>query len=355
MEINELRQELIEKEVFLNQRVHSKHINIVDMSHIQIGSNIIEIDKRLFTSLLTAIGIKKTLLQSLFENYKNQNEILRILISQFKAKQKDTNIVFVYNNASRKLVNIIAENKIVSSYETYVNLVERQVEKGSQLRDLFLDRNTGKIKATFFNNGDFDILGLKDEYYKSGYSFDYDITQLQANYFMQRLVCLNGAVRSDNIATLNAHKPDEVGAFLQEVSNNAWVGANITSVKSTIQNKMETKASLNEVLSVQNDLRKIMPDNAYQEISGTLAGTRMSKVFPHHVLLNSEDHKHLITNVTKYDLFNEVTAVSSHFEKSGLGALGDTANRKIQLYGGRVLFSDNDLPNSRVKQIFSLN
>lgn len=355
MTIEQAKHELLDKEVFRNIRVKSKSITVIDMEHIRIGdNNIIELDKKLFSRLMIASGLKPTLLKSLFDAYKDNREILRILMERFKNRSKDANIILVYNVASNKLINIVPESKIITSYASYLDLLERQLStKGNTLRNLDLNYSTGQVQATLYNNKDFDILGLKDEFFKGGFSFDYNLEQLSANYFMQRLVCANGMVTTTKLGSLHVHKPSDIGSFVYETRDKAWHGANVTAIKEKSVSAMDTRASIAEVMKAYNTLKSTVPADKFDLISSTLTGSKLLKEMPQAYFLSNDNHKYLKSPINKYQLVNEITAVSSYFENSERVSLEPYANRGIQKLGGEVLFAGNDLPTTKLVQFYN--
>jgi len=353
--------ELVKKQIlddgyFQEVKISSKDVRVIDLKHIQVRENIIEVDKSMMTKLLNAMGMSKLLVQNLHKQFGDDDKLLNFLIKKFKTAQNGgKSLTFIWNMNSRRLVNIVATDKIMLNHKTYFDILENKIlsKPNMKIDRIALDANTGGVVAKMFSSNDFDVLGLKDEYFKGGYTFDYNLTELRSNYFMMRQVCKNGAIGMKEIATLSANKPEDVGQIILDVRSNAWSNLNIDSFKHDVIKNMHTKASLAEAEFLDKKVRGILTPDQYTEIQKTLTNNRLQDVLPQSAYENKDSMPSIYTDKTRYDLFNELTAVSSYFEKHLGGNFSERANRKLQMQATAFLESKSDLPQSSVKQYFN--
>ena len=97
--------QLLDRKVFEHVKVHGKHINIIDLENVQIGTNIITLDKKVMNRLLLSLGFTPSFLSILFTDFKDNKSFLNKMLERFKSKRRDQEVILIYNMDSKRLGN----------------------------------------------------------------------------------------------------------------------------------------------------------------------------------------------------------------------------------------------------------
>jgi hypothetical protein len=102
------------------------------------------------------------------------------------------------------------------------------------------------------------------------------------------------------------------------------------------------------MLDVDSRLAKLL-GNYHPILSGDMSVNEHRMVFGEDYLNDTHNHRFLKTDLTLWDLVNEITAVSSRIEQHRV-AVSDGTNMGIQVIGGDLMFSMPDLMPGNIKQ-----
>ena len=162
----------------------------------------------------------------------------------------------------------------------------------------------------------------------------------------------NGMSVTHKTSTRSIHTNAEVPSFIEALLSPEYQFRSVEEFKTRINRVYDTTASLKEVLHVDNRVRSILGGNLDAEIlMENMSANYLKKVFSENYLKNTDIHKYLRTNITVWELVNEVTAISSRIEQNRI-AVDDRINRALQIIGGQLLFQGSDLQPNSIKQIF---
>ena len=124
----------------------------------------------------------------------------------------------------------------------------------------------------------------------------------------------------------------------------------IAEFKKRVDTNYVTKASLREMLKVSKSVDGILGATAPEMTRGMSVHHAKMK-FGELTLGDTANHRYRNTGITRWELINEITALSSRIEQKRL-ELSSGANNKLQMLGGDLLFYMPDLGPYDLKQMY---
>ena len=145
----------------------------------------------------------------------------------------------------------------------------------------------------------------------------------------------------------------DVPEFLAAILDSDYHINSIAEFKNRLVRCYKTTASLSEVLRTERAMKRILGESAASaELLSTMSADSMINEFGLEFMDQKEKHTFLYTDMTLWELVNEVTAISSAIEQKGL-PITEEQNFQIQTLGGDRMFNIPDLPPNNIKQRFN--
>jgi len=327
-----------------------KDITLDSVDSIKIRGSILLLDVYAVKKLMKTLGISKTFFDTLGKAYEDK-AVLNEIIKAIKAR-KSGSITIVYNCVMNKIVNVYSTGAKFISDAQFFDTLEKLIQRteGSHLRNIAMAQN-GDLRAVIANPKlEFQFGGLPDELFTSGCTLELSTEGLTSSFFTERLVCTNGMRAQNKICSRSVDVAGKVPEFMAAILDGGYYISSIEEFKKRINRCYHTRASLAEVLRTTNKVRSSL-GKAGASLTNNMSCSRIELAFGERYLSQTDYHSFLRTDITLWELVNEVTAVSSLIEQSRLSIHPNT-NLKIQGIGGELMFSKPDLIPSNIKQIF---
>jgi len=261
-------------------------------------------------------------------------------------------ITLVYNANIDEVVSVYRLQEELMSTRQYFDALETVISKvkGAYLRNIIMT-TTGEIHATIANPQlEFCYDNKADEYFISGFTLCLSPGEVSSQFFTERLVCTNGIQSKDKISSAVSTSIADLPEFLNLITSDQFAITGMMQFKKRIERLYKTQASLSEVKFVADEMESVLQD-FYPILTKNMSVHRIVGAFGEDVLKKQKrDHKYLVTDITVWDLINEITAVSSKIEQYRMKVSGET-NSALQVVGGMILFKDPALaPNDLVQK-----
>jgi hypothetical protein len=327
-------------------------LEIDNLKAISFNNVVLILSPSATKGLMKAMGVSNTLIEMLKNTY-NDSKLLNTILSHIRAAKKSSKtITLVYNKKVKMITAVYAAQAKVISDQQYFDSLEALLDKtpGAFLRNIAMSPE-GNLQAILSNpNLEFQFGNKKDEIFSAGITFDLNTQGLTTNFFTERKVCSNGAVTQDKLCSKSVKYNSEVPDFLQAILSKDYYLTSIHEFKTRINRCYYTPAALSEVLSVESKVRSIL-GNYYEILSDKTSFERLRNTFGEEYLLATHNHDYLRTDLTLWQLTNEITAISSRIERNHV-AVSENTNMKLQIVGGDLMFRKPKLASSQIKQIF---
>ena len=336
-----------------------KDIEVADLKTIKIngpdGKMTVSLTKEAIAGLTDSLGISRTFVDTLRKGFGDDNEeLLNLILRKIKGK-KVNKLVLVYNRKFQELTNIYpAGTKLISDHQ-YFEALEKIIAKtpGAYLRNLTQAAN-GDLKAIVANPQlEFQFGGMADECFTSGMTLDLDAHQMMTSFFTERLVCTNGCSTQNKLTSKRVNTSEKIPDFLTAILDADYHVNSIHAFKKRINRCYHTIASLREILGVKRTMDNLLGNYAApltRDMSADQVIMAFENASPEY-MADTFNHKFLRSNITLWELVNEVTAVSSKIEQHRI-AVPEKTNLALQVIGGDLMFSTPDLQPSNIKQVF---
>jgi len=347
-----IKNEVLSGDKIIRIEVTNRQVHFKDLKSIFVDGTPIEMTKEAVKGLTKAMGISGAFIKTIKSAYGDEDEVLKEILGAIKAK-KSANLTLVFHVPSNKITNIYITGSKLISDDQYFSSLESIIETtpGAYLRNLNTASN-GDINATVANPAlEFQFGGLKDEVFTGGMTLDLNTTQMSTSFFTERLVCSNGMKTTNKLCSKRVNSESKVPQFMSAILDADYHLDSISAFKSRIDRCYHTRASLAEVLTVETRLLGMFKGNNLDLLLNHMSSTQIRAAFGNERIENSLDHKFLRTNLTIWELTNEITAISSKIERERL-AISEGTNMHLQMLGGNLMFNAPDLAPSNIRQIF---
>lgn len=348
----EIKRKVLENEVLTRIDVKMSDIEIESLEVIKISGREINLTKEAVKDLAQALGVSKIFIDTLNKGFgKNDNGVLNYIIKLVKG-QKVKSLTFIFHKKLLQVTKIYpAGTKLIEDAQ-YFEVLEKILDKtpGSYLRNL-LQSSNGNLSAVLANPKlEFQFGGMANEVFTSGMTLDLTEKSLMTSFFTERLVCTNGAQTKNKLVSREVNTSEKVPEFLTAILDAGYHLDNIEAFKKRIDKCYHTRASLREVLQVDGNV-KFKLGNFYDTLTDNMSIHRFKAAFPKEYLDDRENHKFYRTDITLWELVNEITAISSRIEQHRI-AVPEKTNLALQMAGGNLMFQEPDLVASNIKQIY---
>jgi hypothetical protein len=280
---------------------------------------------------------------------KDQKLEQRIKFLNRTMKNKKLEVVVVINKADKKVVNIYDQRNSKLNDDQVFGTIEQLMNSSNvdRLRSFYQDYD-GNLHFTIKDEStQFSLQNLKDEVFNPGLSINSIDAGLSTSFFTERLICANGMITQNNFMTKEVSHIFFIDEYLKGLINRDFERESISAYKDRVNVTYNAQASLNELSKAQRLITQIDTGNL------NLRKNNLSKIIDKfgnkdEVLQNS---RYLKTPLSKWELINEVTSISSAIETKNL-PVTPAGNRKLQKFGGDLLFHRNDLGPKNLTQLY---
>ena len=338
---------------FKNQVLNGELINRVDIpvSSLQVDSlkaisfngTVLVLTPSAQTGLMKAMGVSKALIDALKSAYDDTKLLNSILNHIRNAKKSSKHITLVYNKKLNVISGVYSSVAKVISDKQYFDALESLLSKtpGAYLRNINMS-DSGNLYAIIGEPSlEFQFNKLKDEVFTGGITLELSPGWLSTSFFTERKVCSNGMTTKDKLCTKAVKYNKDVPEFLQAILSADYHLTNIKAFKDRLNRCYHTIASLQEVLDVDRRLKYLLGEHK-DLLTDRMSVHHIKPVFGDQYLLDTFNHQYLKTDITLWDLTNEVTAISSRIEQNNL-PLPEKTNMELQIIGGNLMFKKPNL------------
>lgn len=338
---------------FIRFDVELNDFKIKTLKVVEIDGRDVAINRTAISELINILGISKSFYDLLNNSFDNDQEILNLILSAARGS-KNLKLTMLFNSQFNEITKVyVAGSKAISDAQ-YFDMLEKVLAKApnSYLRNISIAPN-GHISSTIANPDlAFQFGNINDECFTGGMTLDLDASQVSSSFFTERLVCSNGAQIKDKLCTHKVKTNSEVPSFIDALLSSEFNIKSIEEFKKRVNRIYNTTASLHEVLDVERRLKNTLGANDEAELlMSNMSIESIKRAFPEHYMTDHSIHRYLRTNLSVWDLVNEVTAISSRIEQ-GRMRISPLTNRKLQVIGGHLMFANPQLPPNNIRQIF---
>lgn len=356
MTFTQFKADVLERQP-LRKNVSLGDLKIISLTTIEYQGILLGIEHEALKDLTKILGITITGLNRLESSLgedptRNILNAIKTGISSTKNSE-----VMIWVNDERSITRIKKSGSQIFSGETYFEMIERLMNKHDlDIKGMHFNPRNGNVHIhTISNSREFQVNRLPDEVFNPGISFSRTGDGIQAEPFMERLVCTNGMVtrkleESINLSLNNEASWNEFYRELEKSESNNFVPVKFNR---KVEEALITPASMSELergikLITTNsnveigDLEMFIPGTKFTFDRINRSGIQISD-------LSNEQKRNLRTGVTVWDVINGLTDFSSHnygFEKK------PNADRFIQVAAGDMLTRDFDTQNLILNQPF---
>ena len=347
-----LKNQVLENEILTKFDVSLAEIEITDLKSVIIKGQSVPLNKEAIQGLVQALGISATFIDTLRKGFGDENkEVLNAIIRNIKS-HKVKNLTFIFHKRLGEITNIYTLCKKVIEDNQSFDALEKVISRapGSYLRNITQASN-GDLKAVIANPQlEFQFGNMPDECFTSGMTLDLTAKQMLTSFFTERLVCTNGCTTQNKLMSKEVNTSEKVPEFLTAILDADYHINSIEAFKRRINTCYHTRASLGEILQVDGRLVSLLGNYA-PILTDQMSVNRFRVGFPEEYLADKGNHKYFQTDITLWDLVNEITAISSRIEQHRI-AVSEKTNLGLQIMGGNLMFREPDLAPSTIKQIY---
>jgi hypothetical protein len=347
----EIKKDILENKLIKRADVPLSRMEIADLKTIRVDGQVLALTNDAINGLVYSLGISKRFVDVLKVAYDNNQEILNEILRAIKSKKTKV-LTLVYNTKFQEVTNIYPSDKKLISDPQYFEVLEQILAKtpGTYLRNIVQNSN-GDIKAVIANPLlEFKFAGMDNETFTSGMTLDLSAMQLQSSFFTERLICSNGMTTQNKLCSRSVNVSGKIPDFINDILGAEYNIQSIDEFKKRLNRCYHTIASLAEVLRTEYSLKSILGNYA-DSLTDQCSFNRIRMAFGEQYLAERNIHSFLKTDITLWQLVNEITAVSSRIEQHRI-PVPENVNLKIQIIGGNLMFTEPDLTPSNIKQVF---
>ncbi len=329
---------------------------------------IFEISAEAFKDLIKLSGLSNTQFNKINATLgeKAGQNLLKLMQTALSSEPGKNTLCMLVNKNTTRVEGFVKSAQGVLSNQAFFALFEDVMNnhKGMEIKNMSVSNN-GNVEISVLNkNWEFNVAGLNDEFFHSGIALinTHDATII--NPFNERLTCTNGMVVTEKGLSLILKNSDseKVNGFYDAVRNLGGVLEFETAFKQRVIRMMNSVASYAELKechgAVSYEVVDMMNPENRNVVESFLPVREIQDAFmlQHRVNLSEVDkkmYKKIRTNLTVWDLVNNLTDLSSHPEKYGVNLRqGNSSVFNLQKKAGEISFKENYDLEMTVPQIF---
>lgn len=326
-----------------------------------------EITEQAFKSLVKLCGMSNGQLENINKQLGEKTshkllEMMQVAMAGIPGKNK---VCMLINSVNCKIVDFTKSAESVLSNNAYFKLFEDVMSNhaGMHIKNMAITEN-GNVEISVLNdNWEFNVGGLKEEFFKSGLVFINTPDSTIINPFNERLTCTNGMITASEGLSLilKNSDPNEVNGFFSAVRNLTGVLNFEKEFKMRVLRMMDTQASYAELISVRKGVEYHVANYTDPYVRATVESfipkMEVERAFMLHKInlseIDKKSYKKIRTMLTVWDLVNKLTDLSSHPKTYGLALnSGNASIFALQREAGALAFKELYDLECEVKQIF---
>lgn len=334
----------------IRKTVALSSVEIVNQNIIQVGGNRLPISKKAFGQLARILGVPVTFQKRVDKLF--SEEATSSIVNKMKEAmglRGISTICLVASVVDRQIVAVLKSEKEIISNKAFFESIEGVISDHNLIvRDFSVDSSGGVYINTLSPKSGWDLAGFKDEYFQGGMSFFNNTDDgFKISPYMNRLVCLNGAIGE---AFSETHQVKHIsnaylGDFYDTINRFAKKGFKPMAFDERVKTAMNTMASYAEleaaaelIVSTSGLERKDI--SRWNSIVETAAAYERHGMSP--MLMNPDQKKNAKTGTPIWDMINGLTHYSTH-DSGVIVSEGD--RRMIQREAGAIFCGKHDMEN----------
>jgi hypothetical protein len=325
-------------------------VEIENQNIVRVDGNRLPITKKAFSQLARILGVPVTFQKRVDKLF--SEEATSSIVNKMKeamAIQGINTVCLVASVIDKQIVAVLRNEKEIISNKAFFESIEGVISDHKLIiRDFSVNSSGGVYINTLSPTSGWDIAGFKDEYFQGGMSF-FNNTEdgFKISPYMNRLVCLNGAIGE---AFAETHRVKHVtnsylADFYDTINRFAKKGFKPTSFDERVKTAMNTMASYAE-LEAAAELITSTSGLERKDISRWNSIVDTSSAYERHgmspMLMNPDQKKNAKTGTPIWDMINGLTHYSTH--DSGV-IVGEEDRRLIQREAGAIFCAKHDMEN----------
>lgn len=339
----------------VRRTVHLSEIELVDDTKIAYKGSLIKITKQGFSDLLRLLKIPKAFINRFSDMMKEKPEARRQFINSIKnvmSSQGTGNktVTLVLSVETKEIVAVHRNARNLISNRGFLDVVNQVIDNNSlDVVDFSIGKNGEVSVNTVDIKKQWDVDGLKDEYFQSGVSFvNNPKNGFVVSPYINRMVCANGMISSgfQEQYKLTSTDGDAMQKFFSDIANLAKNGFKPEQFVERVTEARNMKASLSEMYRVKNAIKRVAGDITKEELESWVP-VKYTEAAYHRIgidtnTLRAAQLKNAKTDTSLWDLINGLTHFSTHdngFE------IDDYHRRVLQIEAGRLLTDEHDMSN----------
>jgi hypothetical protein len=351
---NEMKKQILSENKFVRVDIDSKELKLKTARTVVIDGNEVKLTRKALQELTSIFGVSQTFYSTINKSFGDDTELTNALFSAIKGKTS-TKITFVFNLEKNEIVKIyVAGTKLISDAQ-FFDTIEKVIANspGTEMRNFDILQN-GDITCTLVNpKMEFQIGNMSQEVFTMGTTLDFINNELRSSFFTERLWCSNGARITDKLCTRSVKVGKDVPEFMEALKSSDFQIHSMQEFEKRVNRLINTTASLKEVVDTEERLTSLLGKGVESEILMSRFDARNLRfAFGPEYMMRTDIHQYLKTNITMWDLVNQVTAMSSYIEQNRM-LLDAKVNTSLQIIGGNLLFKNPLLPPNNIRQLYN--
>ena len=339
----------------LRRTVNLAEIDIIDDKEILYKGSPLKITREAFTQLMQILKIPTAFIKRFGDMMADKPDTRRQFINTIKniLSSKGTNgrtVTLVLAQETREIVAVHKTERNLISNASFLDVVNQVIDQNNLDVVDFSISNTGNVVVNSLNTGNqFNIQGMKDEYFHAGVSFANDPKNgFVVSPYVNRLVCANGMVSRgfEENYKLTSTEGETMQKFFTDIATLAKKGFKPELFVARVEEAASLKCSLSEMYRVKAAIKGIVKDIKPEdlEIWVPLKYTEAAyaRIGIDTKLLRDGQKKNAKTDTSVWDLINGLTHFATHhngFE------ISEYDRRRLQVEAGRLLTDEHDMSN----------
>jgi hypothetical protein len=278
-----------------------------DRNSIIIGDRYSTADAKTTKSVMETLGIRSNLSKDIFEKPEQNWNIIRTALNAVD-QNRIYNCITNDSDAVRTMISTTHKEIVQLDYDNRIDQLIDTINGANSkhtFKDILFDPSNCSVQISSIKDEEVDC-GAGD-LWKFGTSTSLTHNSQQfANYFL-RLVCTNGMTTRENLAYRVADSARNLGKqFLKFADSTGFAN----SIKPRVTKLRNTRASLNEVMSVASVLNKDQKAQYMPEYAQIVADFKNRDISIDKI--SAKRRRFVYTNENLYDVFNLATNLASH-------------------------------------------
>ena len=285
----------------------------------------IKMDTAALKSLIKLLGLSITVMDSFTEaiGAKAAENLLDLMRRALQGKEGRNMVTLIVDTRTKNIVNIQREDSSILSNNAFFHLFEEVMNSHPTMKIknmAFTDG--GSLTISVVNsNWEFNIGGLKEEYFHSGLTFIQTHNATIITPFNERLTCTNGMVITENSASIKLvnSSAEHINGFFAAVREIKDMKFFEQTFKRRVVLMMNTVASVSELRKAHHTLTDefdLNDPHTRSKIESSLGYDYVAKSYMNHridiIQADENLRKKYRTDKTVWDLVNVMTDLSSH-------------------------------------------